>query len=280
MGAIDVMQGSLAGLAERAPHIDVSLPYVKAGEAARFYPTDRERSYWPMEHHDVRIHDVRGVADRLSLEGNGFVFQRRPTAVRDFYDPDEVRRVYYPEIEALVKELTGASRVLIFGEIARSNAPGTPDGRLPARGAHVDYNAKTVRWFVESLIGGEEAARLLAGRHMLMNLWRPIRTVEMTPLALCDAATVERGDLNPSTIFGGLNDKTRPSMEGFNLQYSPRHRWWYAPRMAPDEILAFRLFDTDEGRLQWTGHTAFDDPTSPPDARPRESMEIRTISFF
>ncbi len=69
-------------------------------------------------------------------------------------------------------------------------------------------------------------------------------------------------------------------MEGFNLQYSPRHRWWYAPQMAPEEILAFRLFDTDEKRLQWTGHTAFDDPTSPADARPRESMEIRTISFF
>ena len=32
--------------------------------------------------------------------------------------------------------------------------------------------------------------------------------------------------------------------------------------------------------MQWTGHTAFDDPTSPPDAPPRESIEIRTISFI
>ena len=31
---------------------------------------------------------------------------------------------------------------------------------------------------------------------------------------------------------------------------------------------------------RWTAHTAFDDPTSPPDARPRESIEIRTLAFF
>jgi hypothetical protein len=27
-------------------------------------------------------------------------------------------------------------------------------------------------------------------------------------------------------------------------------------------------------------HTAFEDPTSPPNARPRESIEIRTLAFF
>jgi len=52
------------------------------------------------------------------------------------------------------------------------------------------------------------------------------------------------------------------------------------PRMQPHEILAFKLFDSDAARVQWTGHTAFDDPTAPPDAPPRESIEIRTISFL
>ena len=49
--------------------------------------------------------------------------------------------------------------------------------------------------------------------------------------------------------------------------------------MRPEEILAFKLFDSETGRVQWTGHTAFDDPTSAPDAEPRQSLEIRTISF-
>jgi hypothetical protein len=50
--------------------------------------------------------------------------------------------------------------------------------------------------------------------------------------------------------------------------------------MQPHEILAFKLFDSDQSRVQLTGHTAFDDPTAPPDAPARESIEIRTISFM
>ena len=264
----------------RADRMDVTLPYVKPGEHAIFHPGRRDLSYWPVEEHVVRMHDARAAADRFSLEKNGFVLLTRPTAVKNFYDPAQVHAVYYPEIEALVKEITGASRVLVFGEIARSDAPGTPDSLLPARGAHVDYGAQTVRWFAEVEVGAEEAERLLAHRHIQMNLWRPIVTVEKSPLALCDASTVAKDDLNPSEIRGGLNDPNRPTMYGFNLSYNPKHRWWYAPHMRPDEILAFKLFDSDPSRVQWTGHTAFDDPTSPPDAAPRQSMEIRTIAIF
>ena len=50
--------------------------------------------------------------------------------------------------------------------------------------------------------------------------------------------------------------------------------------MQPDEILAFKLFDSDKTRVQLTGHTAFDDPSSPAGAPARESIEIRTISFM
>jgi hypothetical protein len=113
-----------------------------------------------------------------------------------------------------------------------------------------------------------------------MNLWRPITPVYRTPLALCDASSVSRPDLNDSEIRGGLNDPDRPSMFGFNLSYNPQHRWYYAPRMQPDEVLVFKLFDSDAQRVQWTGHTAFDDPGAPADAPARESIEIRTISFY
>ena len=101
-----------------------------------------------------------------------------------------------------------------------------------------------------------------------------------TPLALCDASSVQPNDLNDSEIRGGLNDANRPPLYGFNLSFNPQHRWYYVPRMEPEEILAFKLFDSDRARVQWTGHTAFDDPTAAPDAPPRESIEIRTISFI
>jgi hypothetical protein len=267
------------GAATEAGAIDAIIPYVVAGETAIFYPGKREQSYWPTEEHPVVIRDARAISDRLSLETNGFLLLNRPTAVTEF-TPENIRQVYYPEIEALVKEITGATRVLIFGDIVRSDAAGTPDSRLPARGAHVDYDEPTVQWWTRQEVGDQEAERLLKHRHVLINLWRPITTVEKSPLALCDASTVQRGDLNRSEVRGGLDDPGRETMCGFNLQHSERHRWYYVPRMRPDEIFAFKLCDSDTGRVQWTGHTAFDDPTSAPDAKPRQSIEIRTISFF
>ena len=268
------------GAAAEAGAIDAIIPYVVAGETAIFYPGKRDQSYWPTEEHPVVIRDARAIASGLALETNGFVVLSRPTALEDISSPEAIRQVYYPEIEALVKEITGATRVLMFGEIVRSDAKGTPDSRLPARGAHVDYDEPTVQWWVRELVGAEEAERLLAHRHVLINLWRPLATVEKSPLALCDASTVEKGDLNRSEVRGGLDDPGRATMCGFNLQHSPRHRWYYVPHMRPDEIFAFKLCDSDTSRVQWTGHTAFDDPASAADARPRQSIEIRTISFF
>ena len=50
--------------------------------------------------------------------------------------------------------------------------------------------------------------------------------------------------------------------------------------LRPEEVLVFKLCDTDRERVQWTAHTAFDDPASPPDAAPRRSIELRTLAFF
>ena len=263
-----------------AGSIQAVIKYVPSGTRAVFYPSDRARSPWPIDERRLAVRDMRPIAGNLSLERNGFVLLTEPTAVTDFYDPDEVHRVYYPEIKKLVQRLTGAAEVLVFGEVARSDSGSTPDGRQPSFGAHVDYGYRTVRDMIGRMMGPEAAAPWLAGRYMLMNLWRPITTVERTPLALCDASRVAEGDLNESEIRGGLNDPNRPSMFGFNLAYNPAHRWFYAPLMRPDEILAFKLFDSDASRIQWTGHTAFELPAVRPDAPPRESMEIRTISLF
>jgi len=260
--------------------VEASIRYVVAGEKAVFYPGDRERSYWPGEEHRVPIADMRTRAADLALERNGFVLLREPTAVTDFNDPVQVRSVYYREIEALVKRLLGSEKVLVFGEVVRSDSKTTRDGRLPAYGAHVDYGDRTVRQFTVDMLGSEAAEHWLRGRYVLMNLWRPISTVYRTPLALCDASTVLEADLNDSEVRGGLDDPNRPPLYGFNLSYSPRHRWYYAPHMEPAEILAFKLFDSDRSRVQLTGHTAFDDPNAAPDAPPRESIEVRTISFM
>ena len=266
-------------MADAGGGITAEINYVVRGERAVFCAADRASSYWPRDPHRVTIADVRPIADRLSFDRNGFVLVKQPTAVGDFGDPAQIDGVYIPEIVALVKRLTGAEKVVTFGTMLRSDGAGADDGTLPAYGAHVDYGERTVRATVRDLLGAEAEA-WLGRRHMLINLWRPIRAVERTPLALCDASTVLAEDLFDSEIRGGLGDAARPSLWGYNLAHNPAHRWYYAPHMQPDEIYAFRLYDSDAGRVQWTAHSAFDDPTAAPDAPPRRSIELRTISFM
>jgi hypothetical protein len=260
--------------------VQTRITYVVRGEKAVFCAADRDASYWPQDPREVTIRDVRPIADRLSFDRNGFVLVEAPSAVRDFADPAQIECVYLPEIVALVERLTGAEKVLTFGTMIRSDSRDTTDGGLPAYGAHVDYGDFTVRAMVRDLLGEAEAERWLARRYMLINLWRPIQVVERTPLALCDASTVRADDLFDSEIRGGLGDPNRPSLWGYNLAYDAGHRWYYAPRMRPEEIYAFKLFDSDRARVQLTAHSAFDDPTTPADAAPRRSIEIRTISFM
>jgi hypothetical protein len=50
----------------------------------------------------------------LSLDEQGFRLAHHETAMRDFYDRAEVETVYYPEIEVLLKQATGAEKVVIF----------------------------------------------------------------------------------------------------------------------------------------------------------------------
>ena len=69
---------------------------------------------------NVAIHNGREEIGDLSLDTNGFVLALHETSVNDFYDPDEVKAVYYPEVERLLKRVTGAERVLIFDHVVRN----------------------------------------------------------------------------------------------------------------------------------------------------------------
>ncbi|MFX6888168.1 CmcJ/NvfI family oxidoreductase, partial [Acinetobacter baumannii] len=62
--------------------------------------------------------------------------------------------------------------------------------------------------------------------------------------------------------------------------YNPAHRWYYVPRMTADEALLLKCYDSaTDGRTRFCPHTAFVDPTTPADAAPRESIEVRTLVF-
>lgn len=259
---------------------DVDINYAVPGSEQIFYPTDRARSNMPAQSHRMPIFDMRAVRDRLSFDRNGFVLVEQPSAVANLRDPEEVASAYLPEVERLVMQLTGAEKTIGFGQMYRSDAANTTEGSQPAFAAHVDYGDRTVRQFTRDILGEEEAEFWLRRRFMLINVWRPIVEVRRSPLALVDASTVTADDLVVSEVRGGLGDPNRPTLYGFRLTHNPAHRWFHVPHMQPQEVLAFRLFDSDASCVQWTGHLAFTDPTSKPDDPPRESIEVRTISFM
>jgi len=226
----------------------------------------------------VRIHDARPIAKDLSLDCQGWTLTRHDTKVVDFYDDAEVRRLYYPEMDALIKRETGASKVVVFDYTLRhADRPVERNLRAPVQNVHNDYTEKSGPQRVRELVGEEEAARLLKKRFAEYNVWRPITgPVKSWPLALVDTQTIAPHDLAACSLV--YTDRTGEIYLGV---YNPAHRWQYVPDMARNEAILIKCYDSmKDGRARFSLHSAFADPTTPADAPPRESIEIRAFAFF
>src|SRR5204863_1601738 len=201
------------------------------------------------------------------------------TAMRNFFDADELKRVYYAEVEALIKRIAGASRVVVFDHTLRSGDEAEREAKLvrePVLSAHNDYTEWSGPQRVRDLMG-EEAERLLERRFAIIQVWRAIvNPIQSNPLALADAASIAPGDLL-------VAERRYPHRVGqtYRLKYSPGHRWFYFPEMRRDEALVFKVYDSEtDGRARFTPHTSFVDPATPPGSSPRQSIEARTLAFF
>ena len=268
---------------EAIPEVDATLNYfvndgtkifTEAGGAGA-----RDTRGGTIDARHVVIHNGRPHVGEFALERDGFHFVDHDTKVADFFDQDEVRRVYYPEMEKLVKAESGASRVVVFDHTLRTGDDAMREQlkiREVVPRVHNDYTEWSGPQRVRDLLP-DEAEELLKRRFAIVQVWRPIRLpVESSPLAICDARSVSTDDLV-------ISERRYPNRVGqtYAITYNPNHKWFWFPRMRRDEAIVFKVFDSlDDGRARWTAHTAFDDPTSPPNARPRESIEIRTLAFF
>ncbi|HEY5410324.1 MAG TPA: CmcJ/NvfI family oxidoreductase [Caulobacteraceae bacterium] len=246
-----------------------------ASAGAVLHTDDHDSSTFQLIPKTVRITNARTAAEPLSFEANGFTLVDAPVEI-DFLDRTQVEQRYYPEAQRIVRELTGASEVIAFLDLVRSEV--REEGIEPANNAHIDFDGSSIEAWVRAL-RPDDAERLLAKRMVNMNLWRPIRPVERMPLAICDASSVSRADL-VRTIIGHKEGDQKTPYAGFNLAYNPDQRWFYYPAMQPNEVLAFKIYDSEMQRPHLTAHTAFVDPTSRPGAPTRLSHEIRTIAFF
>lgn len=228
----------------------------------------------------AKIRNLRRLRIAPQLDVQGFTLVRESTAVKDFYDEMQVRALYYPEVEMLLEKATGASRVLVIDHITRRRPVSAEQGgmgksRKPVGYVHVDYTPNSAALAVQSAVD-QGMSELPTGRVQIINVWRPIRgPLVDTPLAVCDARTVDPDDLVPMDLV--YPDKV---WETYSVTGNSQHQWFYVPSMNVEEALLFKSFDSeDDGRARFTPHAAFADPTMPADAIPRESIEVRALVF-
>ncbi len=238
------------------------------------------------EMHRVPIHNGRyrfgmwtGGVD-FSLDQEGFTLVPHVSAIRNFYNETETKEHYFPESEALVAKITGATRVVAFDFTLRADNQDIREARKtrePSSVVHNDYTVRSGPQRVRDILGEEAAEAVLQQRFTIVNVWRPIRNPVLTsPLAVCDAQSVLPENLH--AVERRAKDRIG---ELLLSSYNPGHRWYYFDRMEPDEVLLIKTFDSaDDGRARSCIHSAFTAPNAPEDAPARESIEVRTFAFF
>lgn len=226
---------------------------------------------------EVPINNARLSDKNYALDINGFQCSEFETRFDDYENEEAITQRYYDDVRSLVTRETGAPHVFIFDHTIRR---GKPDSvRLPAQHIHNDYTERTaIERSTEML--SEDIMQKFSGKRMIqINVWRSIAgTVEQNPLAVCDAQSINKNDLIAAQIEFMDNDHIG---EIYALHHNPNQRWNYFPYMSATEALLIKGYDSqNNGAARFTPHTAFADPTSQHDAKPRESIETRTFAFF
>lgn len=242
---------------------------------------------------DAPIYDGR-TADLPGWEACGFELLSHTSAVADWEDDEEIVRVHYPEITALVKGLTGCDHAVLSSHIKRS-----PDEAK----RHTDYSpiplvhsdfADSYGDILRKMYGtgdrAEAAARegisaeTIAGaqRLMVLQFWRNLGAPKMDlPLAFCDARTSPRDEIRPFEVNNYADSGF--TFEALAFEPSDAHAWYAFPEMTRDEVVAFRTFDSARvatGEPYWTPHSAFRDPEVELGNPSRSSIELRPLCIW
>jgi hypothetical protein len=256
--------------------------------------------YGPFE---VTIRDGRAINRHFTLDTHGFVLANHRSAVEDFYQKEQVDRVYAAEVSEAVKALTGASFVATMGWMIRNSgdlsrfkrndaAPYVHQGGVqpPAGEAHIDthpdFADQSAKALYERCRPGGPGYR----RFIYSSFWRTFsQPPQDCPLAVCDHRSVGDNEGVPNflhvvdripvgdELLAPRSDAGRPAAAIF--AYNPNHRWWYFSNMTRDEVMLVKFHDSDRSVAWRTPHTSFWDPSFP-DRKVRASIECRSVAYF
>ena len=266
-------------------YVEADLNYIiDNGEAPVVYvdwPEEEHKARPPTyEVHRCRIKNGRLQSEDFTLPTHGFAFFNNTSEVEDFYDANAIKNVYEKEVGELIKSQMEASKVVVFDHTFRTankEVALEKSTRPPVMAAHNDYTERSSRQRVRDILPEEDAEACLERRFAIVQTWRPIRhPVKAEPFAICDGRTI------PEKGFVALQRRySHRTAETYHISFHPDHQWYYFPEMTPDEVIVFKVFDSDRSKgVPFTAHTAFEDPTTAPGARQRESVESRALVFF
>ena len=226
------------------------------------------------------------MPQRPTLGSAGYELLQAPTplSTAQFYDADVVTTTYYDQCCKLLKDFTGAEKVVAFDHNVRAadvdlfadrsqRQPATtgaiePDG--PVHFVHNDYTDVSGPQRVRDLckVGGsytvagkpllsaDEAELMLTGkqRFAFVNVWRPINyPVTDVPLAVCDARSMRDDDFSACDLV--YPDRTGQT---HIIEHKARHRWMFYPRQSKDEVLLLKCWDSQRAngdQARYTAHT-------------------------
>lgn len=248
----------------------------------------------------VVMHDGR-AAELPGWDVCGFELVPHHSTVTDWDDEAGIARVHYAEMEALARRLTGCDFALVSGHIRRNPEEAARHPDLgPIRFVHSDFAASYGDLIRKRYQQPEQEPLALdaleragvtandvasARRLLILQFWRNTGPAKMDlPIAFCDARTVPAEDLRVLPVVdyagGGFDFEALAVVAPDDPD---RHRWYWFPEMRPDEVAAFRTFDSDRlagDAPYWTPHSAFEDPDVPRGMPSRRSIELRATCFF
>lgn len=245
------------------------------------------------EQKEVHIGSARDLLPAATLDTRCFELRWNPTNVADFFNSEEVKQTYYPEIEGLVMKATGAERVIVFDHTVRDTGAGSQlnvsEGAAAAavQRVHTDYSdgsgPRRIKTLAESggytglQLSDEEKEDILSREFCIVNVWRNIKDepVQRKPLACLDPMGLVRDDF----VTYEMQYPERVG-ENYALKYSDAHQWYYYPQMVKDECLLFKTWESRTDRPRYCFHTAFEGVDTPADAPERASIEVRTVAIM
>ena len=223
------------------------------------------------------VHNAR--ESNFKIEDGGFELINHKSAVKNFYDDEEVVQVYYKEMSEYVQEKVKADSVYIFSHITRNEAEADSGKRKGGhRLVHNDFTTnfnKTLDPFIKEI--GTTPKRI-----EVFNLWRRFdKDGTDTPFAVCDKRTVSEKELIPTDLFNYIGDEPQGlTVEIYQSAHNQDHKWYFYPKMNRDEVLMFKTYDSLDNPFLPTLHSAFDDTSAKKNASPRESIEVRAVCLY